>query len=230
TVEDAQLEAERDIIIYHGFVGRGRGLVKAGRNVILSFALHQNLEAGDSILFYKEMMGTSCKAGGKILSVKGGIIGGRAEALEKISIKFAGSEEAVKTDLMVGNWKPLNLRKLEVEEEIKALQKKLEEGKKRLYELIRRQIDKKTTPEEDEELLRLQDEKKQLPEEIAELESELESLNNAIQKGKNAIIEISGTIYERVGIYISDANMMMTRKKVRKRFRLLGDSIDMTTG
>lgn len=225
TMEDARIHAGRDVIIYHGFVGRGKGKIKAGRNIILGFGLYQEMSAGESILFFRELMGCKVYAGKNILSIAGGIIGGTSEAFHKISIQFAGSEEAVKTELIVGKSARIKQKKQAVESEIKSSQEEIEKNKDLIYELVRKQLDDEITPEETRQLAELQERKKILPDKIRELEEELVKINEQFKNIKNSYIEIRGAINERVLIVIDEARLLIEQKTRRKLMRLSGNAI-----
>ncbi len=225
TMEDARIDAGRDVIIYHGFVGRGKGKIKAGRNIILGFGLYQELEAGETVLFFRELMGCKVYAGKNIVSIAGGIIGGINEALHKISIQFAGSEEAVKTELIVGRPARIKQKKQAVENKIKSCQEEIEENKNLIYELVRKQLDDEISPEEARQLAELQERKKTLPNKIRQLEEELMRINEQFKNIKNSYIEIRGTVNERVLIIINDARLLIEHKTRRKLMRLSGNAI-----
>ena len=229
TVEDARLKAGRDIIIYHGFVGRGKGKISAQRNAILGFALYQEIKAGNVLLFFRELMGCRVFAGKCILSIAGGIIGGVSEAQEKICIQFAGSEEAVKTDLIVGQPNRLKQHKQQLETEIETSQKEIEQSKEILYELVRKQLDDQLEPDEAELLEELQARKKMLPDKIRELETELTRVNEQIKKLVHAYVEIRGPIYERVSVTIGEGRLLIDEKNRSKKLRLSGKLVLMSS-
>ncbi len=225
TVEDAVLQAERDILIYQGFVGHGKGKVSAQRHVILAFALYQKINAGHTLLFFKELIGCKVFARKNIIARTGGIIGGYNEALEKILLHFAGSEEAVKTQLVVGRRSTLMEKRRELDELIQHYQELLRANKQQIYDLVIKQLDDLITEEEEAHLSQLQMQKRILPSKIQEIEAQLTTLNSEVGHLENAAIEIRGILHEKVSLAIGDARLNIKEKTRRRLFRVSGNRI-----
>ena len=220
TIEDVMLVSQGDIIVHKGYVGRGKGYLKAAGNVLLSFALNQHIVAGNSVYFISELIGCTVKAGNQIISPTGGIIGVVAKALFGIRIFFAGSEEAVVTRLTVGRPAQLLEKKRELDQLIEMHQKMMKENKQLLYDLVMKQLNNNLSDSELEHLIALQESKKMLPEKITALENQLTELNNMVSRLENAAIQINGTIHEKVLLTINDEKLVITDQTRRKEYRL----------
>jgi hypothetical protein len=220
TIEDVMFVSQGDIIVHQGYVGRGKGYLKAAGNVLLAFALNQQIEAGGSVYFISELIGCNVKAGKQIISPTGGIIGGEVEALFGIRIFFAGSDEAVVTRLTVGRPAQLLEKKRELDQLIETHQKMMKENKQLLYDLVMKQLNNNLSDSELEHLIALQEAKKMLPEKINALEHQLTELNNMVSRLENASIQINGIIHEKVILTINDEKFVITDKTRRKEYRL----------
>ncbi len=203
-VENCYLEAGENIVISRGAVGEEEGFLKAGQNIILSFARFQALEAGCNIAFRLELLHCQSFAGQKIISVNGRIVGGKAEALEKIIVNSAGNRELTPTQLQVGRKELLFQKKQYLNKLVKQHQEQLKKIKQKIYDLVIRKIDNLITESQLEELETFQKNKAIIPEKIQELEAELTRLNKEIEKIELATIEILDMVYPEVIITVGE--------------------------
>jgi uncharacterized protein (DUF342 family) len=155
-VGKAVLDAEGDIIIHQGVLGKNEGRVRAGKNVYAKFIEHARVEAEESIFVSDGILHSYVDANKNIICQgrRASIVGGRIRAAEEINAKNLGSIAGAETILEVG-YDPKSKEKLvsiqqqldllskEVEElnrnlttleNLKKLQKKLPEEKQKYYE------------------------------------------------------------------------------------------------
>jgi uncharacterized protein len=103
-VESARLAAGRDVIVKGGVLGRGKGLVSAGRDIRIGYAQNARLEAQGNIYIgnyaVNSYMATSKQL--IMLEKRGAVIGGEVFALRGIDVRTLGSESGIKTYMEAG--------------------------------------------------------------------------------------------------------------------------------
>lgn len=104
TVEDAFLRAEESIIIKGGFLGRGIGRVKAGKDVVVKHVMNQTIMAQNNIMIAGEAVDSKLYAGNEMFVEvkKSWIIGGWAVAGKKIYANAIGNVSGVYTEIFCG--------------------------------------------------------------------------------------------------------------------------------
>lgn len=103
-VESARLEAGRDITIIGGILGKGKGLISAGRDIKVGYVQNARLEAQGDIII-KNFAVNSYLFTSKNLILKeqrGSLIGGEAYAQRSIDLKHLGSPAGTKTYVEAG--------------------------------------------------------------------------------------------------------------------------------
>jgi uncharacterized protein len=103
-VESARIEAGRDIIIVGGILGKGKGLISAGRDIKVGYVQNARLEAQGDIII-KNFAVNSYLFTSKNLILKeqrGSLIGGEAYAQRSVDLKHIGSPAGTKTYVEAG--------------------------------------------------------------------------------------------------------------------------------
>ncbi|MBN2354344.1 MAG: FapA family protein [Spirochaetales bacterium] len=155
-VGKALLDADGDVIIHQGMMGRNEGRVRAGKNVYAKFIEHAQVEAEESVYVSDGILHSIVDANKKIICQgrRASIVGGRLRAAEEINAKNLGSIAGAETILEVG-YDPKSKEKLvglqgkselltkELEEinrnlttleNLKKIQKKLPDEKQKFYD------------------------------------------------------------------------------------------------
>jgi len=103
TVEDSVIEAEGDVLVGGGFLGSGKGWIRAGGNVVLKFVHNQNVSAKSDIYICEESLHSILEAGNSIVMNrgKGVLIGGKAKADKSMEIKCVGNDQYAQTYIAV---------------------------------------------------------------------------------------------------------------------------------
>ncbi|MGP1438060.1 MAG: FapA family protein [Treponema sp.] len=97
TVGAADLDAEGDIVVGQGIVGKDSGNIRAGKSIWSKFIQNtKKVEAGDMVIVTDGIMNSNVMANRKIIckGKKGNIIGGNLSASESISAKTIGSKSS----------------------------------------------------------------------------------------------------------------------------------------
>jgi len=98
----ATVEAKSDVIVRGGILGRGKGTVKAGGDIVAKFAEEATLEADGDIVIGKELMNSDVRCHRQVLASHGDVIGGRTFARDGIEMGKVGSDADIRTEIMVG--------------------------------------------------------------------------------------------------------------------------------
>ena len=210
-VEGAEIEAGGNITIARGMNGMGKGVLKAGGNVIAKFIENSSVEAegyveSGSIMHSNIVAGTEVHVGGR----KGFISGGRVNATSLIEAKILGSEMGTNTILEIGLSAVAKKRFKEVSEQIEEIDKVLaraipimEAAKERIEE------GQELSDEQLDNVKNIYNLSKIKLKEQLELKSEQEELNKAMEIDKDASIKVTDTVYAGTQIVISDVSKMI---------------------
>ncbi len=119
TVGEAKLIAGGQVIVSGGFIGKEKGIIKAGSDVLLKFAEGGNIEAGEDVIVDNAVMHCNVVCGGKVevKSRKGQIVGGSILARDEVYAKNIGTILGTKTYITVGI-DTITIKKLEHLEEL----------------------------------------------------------------------------------------------------------------
>lgn len=212
SVEDAQVQAGRDIIVHQGFSGGIKGRLQAGRDIQVAFARNGKLEAHRDIFFEVELIACRTRAYRAVKSSDGRVVGGRTEAMESIQIRSAGSEEEVRTILVVGQKKVLNEERNALLEQIKEYQKAFDANKERIYLLVVKKLDRKISAAEAQELEELQQRQEEIKGDLNRFKALLETVQQKYEKLKKAYIRINGVVYPNVEVHVGEGTWLNQEK------------------
>lgn len=126
-VEDAIIEAGKNVLVRRGFIGAGKGKIKAGGNVMAQFYENCDVHAdgninGDYAINCELTAETDIVIKGR----NGSIVGGRYKAGRLIRAKEIGSPIAAKTIIAVGIDDMTIINKKKIEEDIIEAEEKIE--------------------------------------------------------------------------------------------------------
>lgn len=219
-VEGAQLEAGGNIILVRGINGMGKGVLKAGGNIVSKFIENCTVEAGgyvetNSILHSNVQAGTEIN----VMNHKGFITGGEVVALSKICVRTLGSHMGADTRVTVGV-DPKSITRMgvltkevtEAQKTIKQLVPVLEAAKKKVAAGV------KMAPEQIKQLQSVAATIKAAQESFTTANEELEILKAQMVEGENAAVEVTGEVYPGVVIAISDVSMIIKNVVKYSRF------------
>lgn len=104
TVEDAIVEAGDSVIIHAGFIGKGKGKIKAGGDVVVRHVRNQTIMARNNILIDGEVLDANLYAGNQMFVEikKSWIVGGSAVARNCIRAFAIGNSSHAKTEVSAG--------------------------------------------------------------------------------------------------------------------------------
>ncbi len=219
-VEGALVEAGGNVIIARGVNGMGKGVIKAGGNIVAKFFENATAEAkgyisSESILHSKISAGTEVNVDGK----RGFITGGCVSAPSLISVKTLGSEMSADTVIEVGA-DPAARRRYS------DLQKQVEEDQKTVTNIQQILVNTKAkvaqgaklNPDQAKYVQSLALAYQQKSEAIKAATAELEELKELVGGSEGACVIVNNIVYPGVKICINDVSIVVQKPAQYCRF------------
>jgi uncharacterized protein (DUF342 family) len=156
SVERAELEAEGDVIVRQGIVGKNSGTVKAGKSVWAKFIENAIIDAGNMVVASDGIINSQVDAYKRIVchGKKGRIVGGRLRASEEINAQYIGTSSGNTETVCETGIDPKLKEALDQLVEDKALkEKELAKVQEDAQSLINIKAQRKSLPEDKEFLL-----------------------------------------------------------------------------
>lgn len=127
TVGKAVIEAEGNVIVNRGILGKDEAVIKAGNDIVAKFVEHTKLSAGNDVIVAEAIMHSFVDAGKRVVCVgkRAMIVGGRIRAREEVNAKEIGSKVSTETVVEVGI-------DPKAREELNSLEEEKREAMKRL--------------------------------------------------------------------------------------------------
>ncbi len=203
-VEDAQVSAGGDIYILNGFVGRGKGVIRAGNNVYVQHVDNQTIYAENDIYVDDEAMNCQLHAGRNVIFTgkKSCIIGGKVEVGEKLRVYRAGNVKHIQTLIHIAQDDELIAELKNKQKELAYFNEELANVKHNIFRFVKTTAGSQPLPEKLEkkfrEWLRMRDFYDEM---IARLKKEIEEMTQRLARQRSRIrIEITGPAYPGVHI------------------------------
>jgi uncharacterized protein (DUF342 family) len=205
-VEDSFLEAGGDVLVKGGIQGASKGTIKARGNVNALFIERATVEAGKCITTCQSLH-SNLLAGDRIVITqeKGQLCGGTAGARNLVQANIIGSEAGTHTEVAVG-FEPMEKARLEELKAEKAEREAaLEEAEKGLAVLEQYRNEGVNWSERlDKAYERLYVGRKALDERLVELNAEVKSLEESLDKAETPEVKVRKIIFPNVKIKIRD--------------------------
>ncbi len=230
TVQKAYLEAEGDIIIFQGIIGREEAKIEStGGTVYAKFIQNARVFAENDVIVPEGILHSNIDAGIRVLSMgkRARILGGVIRAGEEVNARLLGTDVSTRTEIRVG----IHPKVLQQKTDLTAMKVKIEEEQVQLKLNIRTLETQKRNagklPNDKEKLFKdLQARNAKLNERMEEIRGELEEVNSYIQmteqKGK---VCAERTAFPGVEIFIKDENYSLRDPYNHVKFSLEGDKI-----
>lgn len=231
TVQKANLEAEGDIIIRQGIMGReGARIESTSGSIIAKFIQTATVVAEKDVIVAEGIVHSNVDAGNRIIcnGRRARIVGGLIRAGEEVNSKYVGSDSFTKTVVRVG-MNPKVLQQLtELEESKRSISEEFDKVRKDVTTLtVQKNNAGGQLPKDKEELLgKLIVQKQKMEQRLNEINLSLEELkaylNMLEQKGK---VCVEKTIFPGVEIYIKDKRFNVKDPYNYVKFSLEGADI-----
>lgn len=219
-VEGAVLEAGGNIVIARGMNGMGRGILRAGGNIISKFlenatAQAEGYVASESILHSRVTAGGEINVDGR----RGFITGGRVCATGSVNVKTLGSEMGADTIVEVG-------ADPKIKERIAVLQKQIGEDTRLLQTVqptllaAKQKLAKgvKLSPEQIKQIQSMAALNKEKSEAVAAANKEMEELQKHVGNSAETVVRVKGEVYPGTRICIGDVSMVVQKTTHYCRF------------
>ena len=210
-VEGARVEAGGNIIIVRGMNGMGKGVLKAGGNVVAKFLESSTVEAEGNVTCNSIMHSqVSCRGEVTVDGKKGFIAGGRVCAAGRIVVKNLGSPMGADTIVEVGTDPKVKAQFVELNKKISEAEKVM-----RSVEPILQTFDEKI-----KRGIRLSEHEAKYLESLIQLRKikklqldsanrELEPVKEILKNKKDAYVLVSGEAYQGTKICIFDVSKVI---------------------
>lgn len=126
TIEAARVTAEEEVLVREGIIGRMKGRVYAGTQIVARFAHEADLFARGDITILSELIHSRVQTEGTYLSEQGKVIGGHLYAKEGVQIFELGSDAYIPTSVIVGFHPAVLQQAAKMDAQIKSLQTRLD--------------------------------------------------------------------------------------------------------
>ncbi|MFC1558386.1 FapA family protein [candidate division KSB1 bacterium] len=228
-VEDATIEAEGNVLLQKGIIGRGEGFVRANGDVILKFIENQNISCKGNVIAGESIRHSKVYADKKVIvkGKKGFIIGGEIVGTEGIEAKNIGNYQNIKTDILVGINEKMKKRLEELEHEIKQNENNDDNVKKAISTLTKlKNIKKNKFPAEKAALLtKMQGLQKVLPQQKEGFEQEKADIQKELMKYQYAEVKVFNKVYPGVKVTILNEKYAVTEERTNVSFRLIDKEV-----
>ncbi|MBO7485199.1 MAG: DUF342 domain-containing protein [Spirochaetaceae bacterium] len=209
TVGSSILEADGDIIVSLGIMGRDEGSVKCGKSLWAKFIQNTKVDVEENIIVADGIINANVTCNRRIIlqGKRAAIIGGHLFATEEINAKTIGSAGGGSETILEVGYDPRRKQRLdELIARQTALVRELEELNLNVTTLENQKKIRKNLPEEKEEALReLYQQKGDKIDESEKIASEIQEIQNYLHELKViGKISASGTVYPGVKMYIRD--------------------------
>lgn len=102
TIESAMVNAEQDVTVRRGIVGRSAGKVQAAGNIVAKYCSEANLIAGGDILIASQLLNCRVRTEGKIIGTHASILGGFVYAKLGCEVTELGTDVGTPTRIFIG--------------------------------------------------------------------------------------------------------------------------------
>lgn len=231
-VENAYIEAKRDIRVENGILGKNEGSLRALGNIVAKYIEHSTVDSAGDVIVSESIIHSYVNAKHKV--VVGGrlgvILGGRIRAGLEIQTKTVGSWTEVPTELEVG-------LDPQAREMIHHLANEITQDKEKFHQLklgiktllnLKASCDGKLPPEKEELLtahLKAQD---LLMERLRDATERITALQKRLSLDKGGQISVSNIVYPGVKITIHHTTMHILEEYKYVTFTAKGGKIEVS--
>ncbi len=211
SVGKAEVEADNNIIVKQGIMGKEEAIIKAGNNLYAKFIENAKVFVSNDVIVREQIIFSQVDAGGRVIvnGKRGYVLGGRIRVAQELNSKNIGAKAYTDTFIESGI-DPKSKQKLQdLEEELTSCEEEIHKLTININTLKNLQESEGELSGEKqvifERLLKLKKEKTELMQEISQDIEELkEYLNKLDSKGK---VSAKNFVYPGVDITIKNANL-----------------------
>lgn len=213
-VQKAQVEAEGNIVISSGIMGRdGAAIESTTGSLYAKFIQSAKVTVDKDVMVAEGILHSNIYAGGKIQcnGKRAQIVGGEVMAGEEIRVKQLGAQASTPTSIIVGT-NPKILQQIKQIDQIQSqASEKLEKIETNIRTLTFQKGTQKEafTSEKDEMLVKMQAYKEKLMERLKEADAEKEQLNEYLTMlSSRGAVHVEKTLFPSVTVEINGARFI----------------------
>ncbi|MBN1834540.1 MAG: FapA family protein [Spirochaetales bacterium] len=232
SVGKCTLDAEGEIIVHQGILGKNEGQIRAGKNVAAKFIEHARVAAEENVLASDGIIHSLVDANRRIIcqGKRAAIVGGRLRAGEAVHAKTLGSVAGTETIIEVG-FDPNKKEQLAVASARKQeLEKSLEELVRNISTLENlRRVQKELPEDKARNLEELNEQRSVLLEELEGLNREVAELTGEMlaQKGGGKV-SASDRVFPGVKVFIKNEHLAVRNEFKNVTFLLRDKEIQVS--
>ena len=228
-IEGAELESDGSIEITGGILAGNKGVVRAGRNVKMSFVQDGNIIAGEDVLVSQSIMHSHIRAGRSIIcsGAKALLVGGLAQAGELVSARTIGNTMSTATVIEVGVRPELREELTELRQQLRSSASNLDKTEKALVLLDQLAALGKLSPEKLAMRTKLTATKRQALEEQQGLKEQILELEKTLEDTGKARVDAINVVYGGTKIVIGHYTRFIKDPSQRVSFRYADGDIAM---
>ena len=227
SIENCSIQAAGDVVVKGGCRSADEGYIKAGGNVIIKYAVGQQIEAGRDIIVGGELINCKVTAGERVWvkGRRGKIIGGQVNASKEIRATILGSDAGTVTVVAVAYDEELMTEYRKTLREIRRLETDGVRVKESLIALYKLQMDGKLAAGRQAALKKLEDFQKNLPGALENLNKAKTALEEKMSEFRDARIVAEGIVYPGVRVHFGIIYRDVTEEIKTRKLLLEGSQI-----
>lgn len=212
TVEDCYLESGGDMIIRGGVIGGDKARIISKGNIFAKFIEYSYVQA-DGFIEADSAVNCTVISNDKVLFKAGyaSIVGGKVYGCAGIEVSNLGNETGTRTEVHVGIHKKIRQQVSGLGRVIGQKQQLLDNinaGVKQIEEIIKNSTDSASAESLEEKKLALIRARIEKQADITKDKEELSRLESIIERSSEAIVRVSGNVYEGVEVTINDSRVV----------------------
>jgi len=226
-VEDADIEVSGKILIKKGFLGSGKGTIKAKGDVILKFCENQKIFSEGNVTV-EALLHSEVESYKKVIvkGSKGLIVGGSVMALEGIEAKTAGNIHYAKTELMVGVKNETRIKLEEISLNLLKNEENQQNLKNAIVAIVKADNTKGGISEEKKKLMRrMQEIINSVPQAQAQLNAQKDELERELEEYNQVRVKVKDKLFPGVKIYIQNKKTSIKQETSGAEFGIEANEI-----
>ena len=223
------LDAEGEVVVHQGILGKNEGKVRAGGNLVAKFIENARVEVDENVLVSDGIIHSLVDANKRVLcqGKRASIVGGRLRAAEEIHAKTLGSVAGTETILEVG----IDPKRKEILTKSIGRKGELE---KQLEELVRnintlenlKKVQRAFSEEKQKNLEELNDQRSSILQELEEANKVINEINVYLQSIKlSGKVSASDRVFPGVKVFIKNESLVVRNEFKSVTFCLEGKEI-----
>ena len=228
-VEDAIIEAGGDVVIKSGFLGKGKGIIRAGGQVWVNFVHNQRINAKGDITINESCIQAQITTEGalKMTTGQGILVGGMVRTIKNVEVNELGNDQYMSTVLVVGEAAKHEVQIKRLKAEVENADKDFEEVKKSVAKLLEIKYKSGWSREQEEKYRELEQKLVDFPIETEEKKQKLTELEEELARIKReAYIKVVLTAYPGIKMKVAGYPRKVEDEMTNLIFRAVDNRVE----